>query len=217
MFVDYGINRNNLDEILRALGKQFRKLNGKKTPAEIVLVGGAAIIANYGFREATNDIDAIICASSALQDAAALIEDDFGLEHNWLNSDFRRTDSYSTKLVQHSKYYRTFSNILQVRIVDAEYLVAMKLVAGREEKNDLKDIIGIVAEEIEKGNPITYEKVDAAMNELYDGWENVNPKMISFFEAVLSVEEPFELYEEMKLGEAQQKVKLLDFEDDLEI
>lgn len=55
------------------------------------------------------------------------------------------------------------------------------------------------------------------MNELYDGWENVNPKMISFFEAVLSVEEPFELYEEMKLGEAQQKVKLLDFEDDLEI
>lgn len=49
---------------LKELAKEFRKHNGKKTPAEIILVGGAAVLANYGFREMTTDIDALIVASS---------------------------------------------------------------------------------------------------------------------------------------------------------
>ena len=57
---------------LKELGKEFRKLNGKKMPAEIVLIGGAAILANYGFRESTYDIDAVILASSAMKDALTL-------------------------------------------------------------------------------------------------------------------------------------------------
>lgn len=81
------INKENMDEILKDLGKRFRKLN----PAEIVMVGGAAIIASYGFRDMTNDIDAIMSASSALKDAAAITGDAFDLDNNWLNSDFRRT------------------------------------------------------------------------------------------------------------------------------
>ncbi len=56
--------RDNLDGYLRELGKEFRKLNGSRMPAEIVLIGGAAILINYGFREMTYDIDAIIQASS---------------------------------------------------------------------------------------------------------------------------------------------------------
>lgn len=39
------------------------------TPAEIVLVGDAAILVNYGFREMTYDIDAVITASSAMKGA----------------------------------------------------------------------------------------------------------------------------------------------------
>ena len=39
------------------------------TPAEIILIGGAAILADYGFREATDDMDAIITAPSAMEDA----------------------------------------------------------------------------------------------------------------------------------------------------
>ena len=60
------ITRENLNEYLKALAKEFRRLNGTKMPAEIILIGGAAILANYGFREMTYDMDAIITASSVL-------------------------------------------------------------------------------------------------------------------------------------------------------
>ena len=63
MFVDKGFTKENLDYYLKELAKEFRKRNGKNTPAEIVLVGGAAILANYGFREMTYDIDVVITAS----------------------------------------------------------------------------------------------------------------------------------------------------------
>lgn len=42
--------------------------------------------------------------------------------------------------------YKTFANILQIRTVSAEYLVAMKLMAGHQYKNDLSDIVGVLIE-----------------------------------------------------------------------
>lgn len=51
--------KDNLDMYLKELAKEFRKFNGKTMPAEIILVGGAAVLANYGFRNITTDIDAI--------------------------------------------------------------------------------------------------------------------------------------------------------------
>jgi len=60
MSVDTHFTKENLDNYLKELSREFRKLNGKKIPAEITLIGGAAILVNYGFRETTYDIDAII-------------------------------------------------------------------------------------------------------------------------------------------------------------
>ena len=37
--------------------------------AEIILIGGASILINYGFREMTYDMDAIIKSSGAMRDA----------------------------------------------------------------------------------------------------------------------------------------------------
>ena len=48
MSIDQPFTRDNLNEYLAALAKEFRRLNGTKTPAEIILIGGAAILANYG-------------------------------------------------------------------------------------------------------------------------------------------------------------------------
>lgn len=45
---------------MKELAKEYRKLAGKSVPAEIVLVGGASILTNYGFRNMTTDMDAII-------------------------------------------------------------------------------------------------------------------------------------------------------------
>ena len=55
MSVEKPFTRENLDYYLRELAKEFRKRNGKSTPAEIILVGGAAVLANYGFRDMTYD------------------------------------------------------------------------------------------------------------------------------------------------------------------
>ena len=41
--------KDNLDTYLKELAKEFRKVNGRHTPAEIILIGGAAILLNYGY------------------------------------------------------------------------------------------------------------------------------------------------------------------------
>lgn len=41
MSADKPITKENLDDYLKALAKEFRKKNGTKVPAEIILVGGA--------------------------------------------------------------------------------------------------------------------------------------------------------------------------------
>ena len=43
--------KDNLDTFLKELAKEYRKINGKTMPAEIILIGGASILINYGFRD----------------------------------------------------------------------------------------------------------------------------------------------------------------------
>jgi len=61
--------KDNLDTYLKELAKEYRRLNGTAMPAEIILIGGAAILANYGFRDMTCDVDAVIHASSSMKEA----------------------------------------------------------------------------------------------------------------------------------------------------
>ena len=114
--------KENLNTYLKELGKEYKKINGKNMPAEIILIGGAAILANYGFREMTTDVDAVIHAVSSMKEAVNKVGDKYNLPNGWLNADFMKTDSYSSKLDQYSVYYKEFSNVLTVRTVSAEYL-----------------------------------------------------------------------------------------------
>ena len=50
--------KDTLDLCLKELAKEYKRLGGKYAPAEIILVGGAAVLTNYGFRDMTTDIDA---------------------------------------------------------------------------------------------------------------------------------------------------------------
>lgn len=47
MSVDKPFTKENLDKHLKELAKEFRKQNGTKIPAEIILIGGASILINY--------------------------------------------------------------------------------------------------------------------------------------------------------------------------
>ena len=37
----------NLNDYLKAVAKEYKKMGGKAMPAELILIGGAAVIANY--------------------------------------------------------------------------------------------------------------------------------------------------------------------------
>ncbi len=212
MFVEKGFTKENLDYYLKELAKEFRKRNGKNTSAEIVLVGGAAILANYGFREMTYDIDAVITASSALKEAVNTVGDRLGLPNGWLNADFKNTSSYSPKLLQYSKYYRTYSNVLNIRTISSEYLVAMKLMSGRRYKKDLSDIIGILSEQERMGEPLSYQKIDCAVRNLYAGWEHISEYAIQVLKAALDSENLKELFMEQEHEEALSKQAVLQVE-----
>ena len=209
MSVEKGFTKENLDYYLKELAKEFRRRNGKKTPAEIVLVGGAAILANYGFRQMTYDIDAVITASSAMKDAVNIVGDRFGLPNGWLNTDFKNTSSYSPKLSQYSKYYRTYSNVLNIRTISAEYLVAMKLMSGRRYKKDLSDIIGILSEQKRMGKSLSYQQIDCAVRNLYGGWDNISEYAIQVLKAALDSENLKELFMEQEREEVLSKQAVL--------
>lgn len=71
--------KENLNTYLKELGKEYKKINGKSMPAEIILIGGAAILANYGFREMTTDVDAVIHAVSSMKEAVNHVGDKYNL------------------------------------------------------------------------------------------------------------------------------------------
>jgi len=212
MSTETAFTRESLDACLKELGKEYRKRSGKKVPAEIVLIGGAAILARYGFREMTNDVDAIIFASSAMKEAANNVGDRMGLPNNWLNTDFKKTKSFSDKLLEVSVYYKTFSNILAVRTVSAEYLIAMKLMSGREYKFDLSDIVGILLEHENSGKPISREAIDKAVIKLYGGWKIVPEISKQLFEYATNSNDYVEAYHEIRKSEKESKEVLLDFD-----
>jgi len=213
MYVEMPITRDSLNEYLNALAKEFRKRNGTKMPAEIVLIGGAAILVNYGFRELTYDVDAVIVASSAMKEAINIIGDKFNLPRGWLNADFKRTDSYSDKLLEVSIYYKTFSNILQVRTVAAEYLIAMKLMSGRRYKNDISDIFGVLWEHQKNGTPIIKSAIERAVIELYGNIEKLPDISVDLLKNVLENGDYENMYKRSREDEKEAKELLIEFEE----
>jgi hypothetical protein len=206
--------KENLDTYLRELAKEFRKLNGKVMPTEIILIGGAAILAKYGFREMTYDIDAVILASSAMKEAVNRVGDKFGLPNNWLNMDFKKTTSYSHKLSEVSVYYKTFSNILKVRTISAEYLIAMKLMSGRQYKYDLSDVAGILWEHQKSGNPITREAINEAIVKLYKSDAGLPPVSKKLLDDAYTNENYERVFKEICKSEIQSNQILMDLGKD---
>ena len=209
--------KHNIDEYLKKLAKRFRKLNGSKIPAEIILVGGASVLINYGFREKSNDIDAIIQASSAMKDAINQIRHEENLPQDWINSDFTRTSSYSPSLRIYSKHYRTFSNIVEIRTVSGEYLIAMKLMSGRKYKNDLSDVIGILKEESNAGNNISMEQIRDAAKNLYGSYGALPDVSKVFIEKLmdrLEKDDESDIYTEFVEQEKGNKASLIEFESE---
>ena len=211
---EFYFTKENLDLYLKELAKEYRKLVGKSMPAELILIGGASVMLNYGFRDMTADIDAMIEATSAMKDAINKVGDLYQLPKDWLNAEFQYTDSYSPKLIQYSVYYRTFSNVLTIRTVSEEYLVAMKLRSGRRYKSDLSDVLGILKEHQKKGEPITIERIQKAVCDLYGSWDSLPKSSQSFIENAMKDGDFEKLYQQTIVEEKEMKIMLSQFEKD---
>lgn len=210
----FEFTKDNIDLYLKEVAREYRKQAGKKMPAELVLIGGASVLINYGFRNMTTDIDALIQTASAMKDAINRVGDRYDLPHGWLNADFTNTDSYSVKLSQFSVYYKTYANIVTIRTVAAEYLIAMKLRSGRQYKSDLSDVIGILFEHEKRGIPITMEKIRKAVDDLYGSWDTLPEASQAFIENVMNSNQLAQLYEQTAAGEKETKELLIQFEQE---
>ncbi len=212
--LQFEFTKEDIDTYLKELAKEYRKQVGKNMPAELVLIGGASVLINYGFRDMTTDVDALIHAASGMKEAINRVGDRFSLPNDWLNADFKSTGSYSPKLNEFSVYYRTWHNVLTVRTIAAEYLVAMKLRSGRQYKSDLSDVIGILYEHEKRGTPITMEQIQKAVSDLYGSWDSLPETSRTFVENVLRNGKFAQLYSQTAADEKETKELLIQFEQE---
>lgn len=184
-----------IDACLLRLAQNYKKLNKKTAiPFEIIVVGGASILLNYGFRKSTQDIDAYIEIRNQLNDAIRMTEEELSLSMDWLNQDFVRTASFSERVSLYSKFYKTYAGIMTVRTVAAEYLIAMKIMSGRTYKRDRSDIIGILVSE----PSIAREDVVRAFHDLYPNKPIEQAPGYEWFKAISQGPATKELYDEVK-------------------
>ena len=210
----FEFTKENIDLYLKELAKEYRKQIGKEMPAELILVGGASVLINYGFREMTADIDALIQAASCMKDAINSVGDRFGLPNSWLNADFKNTNSYTPKLLQFSTFYKTYSHVLTIRTISAEYLIAMKLRSGRQYKNDLSDILGILSAHQDKNMPLTISQIRQAVSNLYGDWLTLPKESQIFIESVMQDGQFQKLYAEILNNEQTARELLIHFHQD---
>lgn len=210
----FELTKKNLDLYLKDVAKEYRKLNRNGMHAEIIIVGGGSILINYSFRLSTTDIDAYTQASTSFKEAVNRVSDKHALPNGWLNSDFRRTESYSDKLVQYSEYYKTFYNMVDIRTITREYLIAMKLKSGRKYKNDLSDIVGILDEHIQRNDPISFEQIQKAYEQLYGSWDTLPNDTTVFISSLFkNTSNIHDVYEATRQLENDAKEILIDFEE----
>ena len=210
------IQKEMIDMYLKELAKEFKRITGRKTSAEIIIVGGGSVLLNYDFRMNSVDVDAFNTYDSAIKDAAKLVADKYNLSQQWLNDDFKKTPSYSPRLRQYSSYYKTFSYVLEIRTISREYLVAMKMVSGRKYKNDLSDILGILYYHYKSNDEITYQQIEKAVVDLYSNFDRIKEDVVEFVKTAIENKTFVDGYNLQKENEQSIKDNLIQFEEKYE-
>lgn len=209
------ITKENIGQYFADFSKEIKKEFGRKVSIDVVVVGGASILLNYSFRDSTTDVDGYFSSFSSLKGSIERVAEKNNLPPEWLNNDFTKTASFSNKLAQHSKLYKTYNQVLNVRTVQDEYLIAMKIMSGRDYKSDISDVIGVLQENNYKKNKLGWEQVEKAIIDLYDTTEKIKPEKLEYFKQICEVKNPKifeELYQNVKNYETNNKSILVDFE-----
>ena len=117
------------DDIRLAFAALSEELGFQQERAEVVVVGGAALVLIFGARQSTKDVDAYFVRpqASVLRDAAGRVAARLDLPSDWLN------DGAKGYLVGVSMGEVLFeSSSLIIRAASTAQLLAMKLAAWRD-------------------------------------------------------------------------------------
>jgi len=131
-----------------------QRLTERGVSAQLFVVGGAAITLAYDRGRSTRDIDALFVPASEVRKVAEALAARHGLEPDWLNDAVKGflpgADPNPTTVFE--------SASLLVQIPSARYLLAMKILASRDDR-DLEDAATLV-------NFLGYTTADEALDAL---------------------------------------------------
>lgn len=172
------LNEGKINDLFWDLNKGLRKRLRKQVPKDfkidLYVVGGACIVVTLHSRESTMDIDALWQKSGVVQDAINAVGDSNGLGHTWCNSDFKRTTSYTNKILLHSKLYREMDR-LRVYMAKPELLLAMKLISFRVTKpQDIEDAKELVQYLRNKGTDVTSAYLYGLVTKFYGNCDKLS-------------------------------------------
>jgi hypothetical protein len=127
--------------ILDALHALDEELGSRGVRANVFVVGGAAMAIAYDARRSTADVDAVFAPADEVRHAATVVADRLGIPDDWLNDGakgFMPGDDPGRVTVFEGSH-------LQVTAASPRYLLAMKLLAARAERDrdDIRVLYGL--------------------------------------------------------------------------
>lgn len=165
-------------EIRTAFDALSKELESATEQAELLVVGGAALVLLFGARQATKDVDAFFLKPSAavVRNAAARVAGSLDLPEDWLNDGAK---AYIVKVTEGPILYESGS--LLVRAPSIAQLLAMKLAAWRDEidRSDARLLLSNVEGSLEDVRALVEPLIlphqrDKAAYALDDLWESVH-------------------------------------------
>lgn len=126
------------DEIQQYLSELNDELALKDIKGEISLFGGAVMVLAFNARIATKDVDAIFEPVKEIRNAAHRIAELHALKLDWLNMAVRMF------VVKHDRELLFDLPNLRVTVPEADYLLAMKMIALRPQTEDEDDAIFLI-------------------------------------------------------------------------
>ena len=118
------------------------------------------------------DVDALFNTNGILKTAIEKTANKLHLLHDWLNSDFVSTPSYSKEIINKAILYKEYGKYIYVYHLETKYLIAMKLKSSRPEGGDLEDIVKMIYETRLNREELTYDDIIKAYEELYNSFDN---------------------------------------------
>ncbi|MDZ4815517.1 MAG: hypothetical protein SGI71_04545 [Verrucomicrobiota bacterium] len=138
-------NKLTAPQIVAGLNAIAKKLEAKGIKGEIAIYGGAAMVLAFNARPATKDVDAIFAPAVEIREAAKQVGEELGFPDGWLNDGVKAFVSQKDRR-EPLKAAMLSNDSLIITTATAEYLLAMKCMAGRidsvdvQESQDIKDI-----------------------------------------------------------------------------